>query len=136
MKKEILAYTAGIIDGEGCIGINRGRRKGECIYHSLKIECAVTDRGVIEWLHRTFGGSTYFGKRPNRKPYYRWLISSKEGESFLRLIYPFLRIKRNQARLVFAFRKTFGKPGAVIGKKKYDAREEFCVRLSAIKRAV
>ncbi len=100
VSKAFLAYTAGIIDGEGHIGIGRTKN-----YFCLRVEVANTSSRLIDFLHLTFGGNVWTGKRPNRKVYYRWMISTRAADEFLRSISPYLLIKRNQADLALAFRE-------------------------------
>jgi hypothetical protein len=70
-----------------------------------------TDARLIEWLHKVVGKGSVARERPrpNRRTQYTWIISSKEAEDFLREIYPYLVIKKEQADVVFKFRETFGK---------------------------
>lgn len=98
---EILAYTAGLFDGEGCVCL-RGIGK----YPSLSIDIASTNEAIILWLQVTFGGSIYRydnSGRYNRKPSWKWSIGSQEATDFLRLLLPFLRIKKPQAELGIMF---------------------------------
>ena len=71
MGTEILAYAAGIVDGEGYIGIRKGKPTASRINFSydLMVAIAMTDKEIIEWFHDNFGG----GKWPA-------IIYSKSGK--------------------------------------------------------
>lgn len=140
-RREMLAYVAGIIDGEGCIGINnthtagggRGRRK----YHHflLRVEVASTSQELIKFLHKTFGGHFTTGKRPNRKPYYRWGLSSRMAVAFLREVYPFLLIKKPQADIAFKLRSSLQQTGRAISTDIIAFRRQCFEELRDLKRA-
>jgi hypothetical protein len=84
-----LAYIAGLFDGEGCIT----RANSYPI-----VQIGMTDRDVIEYL-ATLGGTIRVEQPPgNRKPLYRWrVMAGREVAEFLAAIFPFLRVKRQQA---------------------------------------
>lgn len=136
-----LAYAAGIIDGEGCIylSVNWVRPNGKIRYRHLspRLEVACASLCLIEWLLRKFGGNFGAGKRPNRKPYYKWSLASNEAETFLRAVYPYLVIKRDQADVLFRFRSTMTKGGGRRLSDNVIALREDCYReLQRIKRAI
>lgn len=62
LSREIVAYTAGLFDGEGCILINRRRYSSDNPtyagrpQYNLQVVIANTDRDIAEWLQTTFGG--------------------------------------------------------------------------------
>ena len=135
-----LSYVAGIIDGEGCIGINITHvngRHGQIYDHMmLRVEVASTSRKLIDFLLNEFGGQFNAGKRPNRKPYYKWTVAALQGEKFLRLIYPYLLIKRDQAEIVFKFRATTKTPGQKLSVDEVAFRRKCYEELRNLKRAI
>ena len=80
MNKSILAYAAGIIDGEGCIGVYQHKlnpKRGEIHpRHILNVKVAMTDKKVILWLYKHFGGSwrkqKYRSMKFGTKEFKRW----------------------------------------------------------------
>ena len=98
--KLLLAYVAGIIDGEGCIGI-----------HSNTVRVAVkqTNEWLIKFLKMNFGGHLVYQKHswgnPRSKPIWSWAVDAKKAHEFLQLILPYLQIKRPQAELALGFQK-------------------------------
>lgn len=96
-----LAYTAGIVDGEGCITIQKGEMS--------TIICKVTNtnQSLVEWLKNEYGGSVQkgFSKNKNAKPAYGWYIKSKKAAVFLYLLVPYLRMKKEQAEICLELRR-------------------------------
>lgn len=104
MKKEDLAYTAGIIDGEGCIGLHkRGSRNG--VY--LSVSVGITDEWMCQWLKFAYGGGVYiyYSKNPKWKNHWEWSVAGKRALDFLKLIYPYLRLKKPQAEIAIKFQE-------------------------------
>ena len=94
-----LAYAAGIIDGEGCICC---KMKAD-----LRFGVTVTNTSsvLMEWLAAKFGGYTGVSNRSlrhdnNHKTSYHWELGCRASRNFLRLIFPYLLLKRRQAELV------------------------------------
>jgi hypothetical protein len=89
-----LAYLAGIIDGEGYIGIGNAPR----------LRVANTNPRLMEWLRCRFGGSIWTSrKRDGRsKALFTWELSARKAERVLREVAPFLILKREQAAIILA----------------------------------
>ncbi len=115
------AYIAGLIDGEGCIYIDRykdKRNKSGNFSYTLRVKINNTFYGMIEWLdERTVGvyksnsfkckGQEYDDWRKNRKPVFEWKLSGMNGIKLLRDVYPYLVIKKKQAEQAFKFEETY-----------------------------
>ena len=104
MKRTDLAYVAGIIDGEGYIGLTR---QGKSRSIRLTVSVDNTNEWLIQWLHFAFGGSIYLRHRrkENWKPQWSWIITCLRASDFLKLVYPFLRIKKPQAEIAIKFQE-------------------------------
>lgn len=103
MAKLSLEYIAGIIDGDGYIGIYQPRRYSNSFY--VKIVVAMTDPQVPNCLKVQFGGCLWKSKiRDNWKETTSWSLNGKQVEPFLRSILPFLVVKKEQAKLALALR--------------------------------
>lgn len=107
MKKTDLAYAAGIIDGEGCIGIWRKLQQQRYLSYDMRVTVSMIDEWLPNWLRFAFGGSiTYHkSKQKNRQPQWQWRITANQALAFLILILPYLTIKRPQAELAIAFQQ-------------------------------
>jgi hypothetical protein len=112
-----LAYTAGIIDGEGSIMVKRSKenRPGRPTReYRIVVSVGNTNRLLLEWLLVRWEGSIkpYIRKIPNCKPVYTWTLSAKSAVMFLKLIKDFLVIKKDQAELALIFQTTVKSGGS------------------------
>ena len=96
------AYAAGIIDGEGHLGIHG--RTGSDSYFQVHVAVGITNRQVLEWLAERWGGAVLskdMTKRPDgRKAVFTWTLVCGAAVSFLEDVYPFLVVKKEQALLL------------------------------------
>jgi len=102
VKRVDLAYTAGIVDGEGCIEISRSNRPGHRYpNHYLRVTVVSTDQWLCEWLHFSYGGSIQerLGHPSHTKRQWGWVIQNTKALEFLKLILPYLHIKQPQAEI-------------------------------------
>jgi hypothetical protein len=99
MKKTDLAYLAGLVDGEGTIGISPQQ--------NVRVAIAMTEEFLPKWIHMSFGGKIYLHKqrRVNWKRLTEWVVNGEEANIFLTAILPYLRIKKPQAEIALDFLK-------------------------------
>jgi len=99
---ETLAYTAGIVDGEGHISLLKRHET-----NTVRLQVAVTNTNewLCQWLKMQFGGRVQTMKpfKVNWKVAYRWQIDYKHASYFLKLILPYLNLKRGHAELAIKF---------------------------------
>ena len=112
-RKLKLAYTAGIVDGEGCLSIRKRRlssSKKRLYNHSLTLKVVNTDMRILIFLKNLFrmGTITPHMKKKGLKKSFRWILTGPGAESVLFEILPFLVGKKLRAKLCLKFRKTFG----------------------------
>jgi hypothetical protein len=102
-----LAYVAGIVDGEGTIGISMTKPYGSRVSPYFRSYCAVvmTDPTVPYFMYGLFGGSihTYKGRQEQHKATTHWRSSGKITTEVCRLLLPYLKVKQHQAKLVIEF---------------------------------
>ena len=85
-----LAYLAGLIDGEGTIGVAPSG--------SLRLRIGMTDRKTVHWLHHTFGGTFSISRTAKGRPFYLWSMHNGRDLFYLFLLtIPFLVTKRKRA---------------------------------------
>lgn len=111
MKTVDIAYIAGIVDGEGYIGIKKtsahkcqGRVNNG--YHA-RIQIRMVDEPAIKFISETLGG-WYYKEKPSvtkGRPLYCFQASDKSAESVLKTILPFLRVKKESAETVLNLRR-------------------------------
>jgi hypothetical protein len=89
-----LAYAAGLIDGEGCIGIYPNSHNGN---YQLRLSVEMTDKIGLSVLWRLFGGKWYYKKAvAPRKARYVWMTFNREAASACKALRPYLRVKAKQ----------------------------------------
>ena len=100
-KKTLVAYAAGYFDGEGCISTKSGKKRPVRYWTPI---LAIVSRGSIEsvqLMESLFGGkvSQWYTKR-DEKMFYHWQLQNSAGiKRCLKLMLPFLKIKKKQAEL-------------------------------------
>lgn len=101
LTKTEKAYLAGIIDGEGTVTLtcsNRGQ------YAQPQVSIANNNLKLIRWIRQRVGfGSiiTKKPKKPNHSIAYAWQVNrAGQCKNILKIVYPFLILKRNQAKIV------------------------------------
>lgn len=109
MKPTDIAYIAGLIDGEGYIGIKRSiNRANHCVNYSYqeRIQIRMVDEQAIAFVASWLGGSYYKENRPdkNRRPLYCYQASDKIAHSIIKTILPYLKVKRAVALTVLELR--------------------------------
>ncbi len=106
------AYAAGIIDGEGYIGIvhTKPHGDGKLSYHRVSIQVSNRDVSMIDFLNRNFGGHVDYIEYPHHnskcQSQYRWTTTGRNAVDFLQFIYPYLITKKEQARIAIEMQKT------------------------------
>ena len=106
MKKTDLAYAAGFFDGEGTLSIVKTRQYGY-IQYQLRVSACSTDEWACRRFQFMFGGR--IRKRPGRNPHHKtcwdWRISCREAGDFLKIVLPYLHIKRDRAEIALKFQQ-------------------------------
>lgn len=116
MTKTELAYIAGMLDGDGYLGIRKTtsndfpRRTG---YDAI-MTVANTNFRVLEWLQQITGEGKIYTSRPPDHIKYRskwgtWTLWSGAIGRLLPRVRPFLIVKSSQADVLLEFLKVKGK---------------------------
>ena len=103
-------YAAGLFDGEGYVRINRWKRPNhKQIRYQIIGGIGMTHRPIIEELHKTYGGSINMNRHDLRNPKNRiqftWHVASHQLASFLRRVYPYLVVKKDEAKIALDFQE-------------------------------
>ena len=98
------AYLAGLFDGEGTVRIHRVDNKKN-MSHKLLVFITNTNIHVLNWVKSIFGGNVYIHDRKDgiRKPQGRWHINTQEAYRVLKMIEPYLIVKKAHVRLGIEF---------------------------------
>lgn len=98
-REQLIAWAAGIFEGEGSFQICKGKSKG--------ISISSTDLDVLERLHYNFKGVIY--KLTKRKSHWKdawlWSIQGSDSIEFYNLIKPFLLKRRTERGDFWALNK-------------------------------
>lgn len=137
----LLAYLAGIIDGEGCISIahiNPYTQKGNFI---LKITCSMAyPAPAVVLLQQTFGGAIFDKTIKasvnvlNPKRLIVCEIASINAKNALTLMLPYLKVKKAEAELGLEFLASrILSNGKKLSNVELSKREDFFNRMKALK---
>lgn len=103
------AYLAGLLDGEGYIGMTRSRRKsgkyiGNYCYHA-RLVIGITAEQIFDIRDEYKIGRIYKSKarKKSHKDRLDWTITSHEIRGLLPKLLPFLKIKVKQAQLLLEY---------------------------------
>jgi hypothetical protein len=109
-KTEDIVYAAAVIDTDGCLMVTRRQRKGPDSYYT-NAQVGMTKEPIVFWLYKTFGGHLSSSVIKNQYALlHRWSIKCRQSEQFIRLICPYLKLKREQAELCLQLLSTFPVP--------------------------
>lgn len=104
------AWLAGIIDGEGCLGIWREQRQGNKSGFRYRAVIQVTNTNLLllHTIGKVIPGTINSrGARPNprHKPCYQFYVTARCVGPVLKAVAPFLVIKKTQAEALMRFRE-------------------------------
>lgn len=107
----IIGYLAGIIDGESCIRITKGKGKGKNHKYGVTLAIQMNDPQAIEVFVKYFGGNINIKKGKKRKikgidnshSTYAISYSINKTYSILKLCLNSIYVKREQAELALEF---------------------------------
>ena len=102
-------YLAGFLDGEGCFTINFSKSKKRIQgQYSIFVQVALTDFNLLNEIKNQYGGSIYKMKRrsPKHNNCWLWKVCSREAVKLVKNVYPYLILKKSQAKLILSFDKT------------------------------
>lgn len=93
-------YTAGVIDGEGCL--TAYMRPNGAI--EIRVDVVNTNRKLLEWLCQTWGGAIYARKVTNarHKQQFAWELRRDAAVSMLGMIQDHLIVKAEQAETMIS----------------------------------
>ena len=105
-KKSRIAYAAGIIDGEGYIGIKvykPSKSNGNINYLYLpRIVIKMNSGEIMDFFHGMFGGTVNLVPQRDSGyfPGFAWELTGTRATKVLKQILPFLRTKKKQAEVL------------------------------------
>lgn len=133
-----LAYIAGFWDGEGSIGAHRAHLEKRRT--TIKVSVTNTRKEVILWIRRKLGMGrlrTYVGKKVNHKQAFRLDMKSTDAVRVCEILLPYLRLKKQQAKLVIKLGYLMRQSKALGGRKgrrayRPDLQDKITTKLYAL----
>jgi hypothetical protein len=103
--QEDIIYLAGIVDGEGSIGIDVGKPRGRMRSpnHFLRLQISNTYAPLIRWIEARFGGRATPQRGLRLRTCWQWVEHGQAAVDLLRRIQPYLIVKQQQTRLALEF---------------------------------
>jgi len=115
------AYAAGLLDGEGTVGIYL-RANVHSWYVSVRI--GSTDMAILKWLQARWGGCVHPQRvREEHKLFWVWELSTKAADKFLSDVVDYVQIKHRQVENALAFRQNVPEPGKRLSDRARTAQE-------------
>jgi hypothetical protein len=132
MTEAELGWTAGIIDGEGCIGLYHYGQPTE----ALSVAVGTCSKATAEKLQELWGGGLNIprARTKGNRLQYRWAVRTKMAVQMLEEIEPHLVEKKDQAFVGLLFAETRVQRGKRIGPKVQVFRTELADKLKELKR--
>lgn len=121
------AYVAGLIDGDGYVGIEHMKKADT---YAVRVAVALVDKSapVLHGLRRSYGGQIgpIKPETPMQRPKLRWTVLGIQAASALELVRPHLVLKPEQADICLALQKLIEEGKAARGRYHWTAasREE------------
>lgn len=106
MTSTEIAYIAGLIDGEGSIGIYAFNKSKVRPHKTFGLVMTITNTylPVLLWIRENLGGTLKSaGGLKSRRPCWHLQWYGKKASAVLELTVPYMRIKKRQAELAIAF---------------------------------
>jgi hypothetical protein len=134
-----LAWTAGIIDGEGSIFIMKQTREDRSrdTNYILRVSVQSTDPYMTAQLKQMFPDGAEFtvhiDNRENCSDTLKWQLNGKKAARFLKEILPFMRVKTEQAKLAIEFQTATKKHWRHMVPEDYKKQEEMYFALKQAK---
>lgn len=100
-----IAYIAGFFDGEGCIRIKKASQGGNSYY--IWVAITNSNKSILEDVQKLFGGQVRQAEKTVNKICYHYLITSVEAVDMLKVLYCFLKEKKDQAKLAIMFHEKY-----------------------------
>jgi hypothetical protein len=120
----IYAYAAGIIDGEGTVGLSRSKPNEN---RSPNVTVPNCTKGLIDFMHNVFGGtvSTKRTYKPDQSPSWVWSI---RGDAALRFLSKALRFMQHPEKVRRASMLTTEYKGLTPRNGKYTLDQKIAKR--------
>src|SRR5262245_8537339 len=94
MRREEVAWLAGLLEGDGCFARNASNR-------AMRVRISMTDRDVLETCHRVTGMGKVtgpYGASYRPTPMYVWEVARRnDAYALMIMVWPFMHQRRREA---------------------------------------
>lgn len=101
----LLGYLTGFFDGEGYVGIQKGKRDG----YTFRLAVTNSNYDILNIYKNKYGGKIRPKKDKNKKEYYKdqwlWELFDSDTLPFLEEIYPYTKVKKEQIYYAIQFQE-------------------------------
>ena len=121
------AYVAGLIDGDGYIGIEHIKAADT---YAVRLAVAMVDKSVavLRGLQRDYGGrlAPIHPQSPMQRPKIRWAVQGRQAAAAIALVRPHLVLKTEQADICLQLQESIDRGKAERGRKHWtpESRED------------
>lgn len=113
---EELAYIAGLIDGEGYVGLvkhlekrrQKNNKRNITLFYRPAVKIGMCDKKGIDFIKKVIGGKIWLRKVLNIRYKDQWIWSADsyiDTKKVIEAVLPYLKVKRKQAVLLLNFIK-------------------------------
>ena len=131
-----IVYFAGLFDGEGhvaykqyaCADKRYKNKKGKpkkYLQWTIKLEVNMTDKGIIYWIHDTFGIGSVAKKPPGKgqmgkRMQWRWRCSHRDAFYMCKLIWPYTKVKLHKIeQIIDHYTPEYSIDGNIVSMQQY-----------------
>ena len=125
-----------MFDGEGhvaykqyaCADKRYKNKKGKpkkYLQWTIKLEVNMTDKGIIYWIHDTFGIGSVAKKPPGKgqmgkRMQWRWRCSHRDAYSICKLIWPYTKVKLHKIeQIIDHYTPEYSIDGNIVSMQQY-----------------
>lgn len=138
-----IAWSAGIVDGEGCIFIKKDAAKAHTRHrsdiYSLGLKVTMTHELTVRRLQEIFNTGTVIHAtgRGGRKDSYSWTVRSHKAHRVIQLLYPYLLTKEREAftAIEFGLLESDRRGRKLADAEKVALRAKYYDKLRSLKKA-
>lgn len=137
-------YWAGLVDGEGCIFIQKWIRSPRNIEYRIRVSVTMTHEPIVRLFSAHFGGTFQVVKRnkdnPKHSDAYLCIVTGGKAVSLIQALLPYLIVKQEEARLaikLYEARMRHSRRSSRLSQDEYEAwiaeQDYYCCAIKALK---
>lgn len=122
----ILAYLAGLFDGEGSVSMLKSKGRNGRYYFKIALQLSMCNKELVEYVQENLGGWFYLQQRKTTSGHiaYHGSTQGPNSEIVLQSLIPFLREKKEVAQIALDYFRQAKHPGRQLSSDDLKLREE------------